>query len=159
MTERDAAWMARLLARIRESLLRAPAAEARLTDPRVADELTLVVDELTRVPLGRRGRILRRWLLRLSSLTDAVLERSLDGTTRVCVTDRAGEAGLGPPPAPVASAWTGSVEGPERPMTRGWARRSARRCRPQATGWRGSTSGPVAPDSGRSGCTSRTAHG
>jgi len=112
MTERDAAWMARLIARIGEPHLRALAVEARLTDPQV-------VDELTGVLMARRERILRRWLLRLSSLTDPVLEPSPDGSgTRLCVTDRAEEGGLGPAPAPGASAWSGGRRASETPMLR-----------------------------------------
>src|SRR5215831_13795148 len=114
MTERDAAWMARLLARIGEPHLRALAAEARLTDPQL-------VDELTRVLMGRRELILRRWLLRLSSLTDPVLERAPDGGTRLCVSDRAEEGGLGPPPAPVANVWTAGRRGPDIPLVRNGA--------------------------------------
>jgi hypothetical protein len=112
MTERDAAWMARLIARIGEPELRALAVEARLTDPEL-------VDELTRVLMARRERILRRWLLRLSSLTDPVLERSPEGSgTRLCVSDRAEEGGLGPAPAPTASAWSGNRRAPDTPMLR-----------------------------------------
>jgi hypothetical protein len=124
MTERDAAWMARLIARIGEPHLRALAMEARLTDPRL-------VDELTRVLMGRRERILRRWLLRLSSLTDPVLEPSPDGSgTRLCVTDRAEEGGLAPPPAPVASVWNRGRREADRPMLRD----GAALCVPLASG-------------------------
>ena len=112
MTERDAAWMARLIARIGEPQLRALAVEARLTDPQL-------VDELTRVLMARRERILRRWLLRLSSLTEPVLEPSPEaGGTRLCVSDRAEEGGLGPAPAPTASAWSGKRRDPDTPMFR-----------------------------------------
>ena len=57
-----------------------------------------------RILEGRREKILRRWLLRLASLTDPSVEQH-DGGSWLCLHDRAEEAGLGPPPAPSAVHW------------------------------------------------------
>jgi hypothetical protein len=69
MSDRDAAWMARILAHFDDAHVRA-SVEAAAIDP----ELTR---ELTRLLIGRRDRVLRRYLTRLSPLahprTDSVL--------------------------------------------------------------------------------------
>lgn len=82
MTEEDAAWMARIVARFDDEAIRALVARGRFTDP-------VVADELDRVLRGRRDRILERWLTRLSPLTDPENEGR-----RVCLEDRAVTAGL-----------------------------------------------------------------
>ena len=98
MTERDAAWMARILARFTDERIEALLGEARADTP-------LVRSELLRILKGRRDRILRRWLVRLSSFTDPVLE-SRDGARWLCMPDRAEEAGMGAPPDPWAAVWS-----------------------------------------------------
>jgi hypothetical protein len=87
VTEADAAWGARLLARMSPSLVRAVIAEAHLSDPSVAAELE-------RVLLGRRDKLLRRYLGRLSPLT----RPRIDEHGLLCVTDARREAGLEPGP-------------------------------------------------------------
>lgn len=100
MTERDAAWMARILARFTDERIDALLGEARADTP-------LVRSELLRILKGRRDKILRRYLLRLSSFTDPVVE-TRDGSRWICLQDRAEEAGMGTPPDPWASVWSDS---------------------------------------------------
>ena len=68
MQEQDAAWMARIIARIGEDAIDQIVDQARLTDP-------LAVSELKRILKGRRLKILQRYLTRLSSLTDPEFSR------------------------------------------------------------------------------------
>lgn len=89
MTERDAAWMARIIARFDQASIeaivgtgQAPPAFAR---------------ELTRVLMGRREKILRRYLTRLSPLADPSL-REDEGSTWLCVNDLALQNGLAATP-------------------------------------------------------------
>jgi hypothetical protein len=89
--------MARLLARFGPEHIRALVGEGRIENPELAEELVRVLQ-------GRREKILRRWLLRLSSLTDPTVEPHAGGA-RLCLQDRAEEAGLGPAPAPAAVHW------------------------------------------------------
>jgi hypothetical protein len=110
MTERDAAWMARIVARFSEAHLRALIDESKLSDP-------VVREELLRVLLGRRDRILRRWLLRLSSLTEPIVRQG-DRGLELCLSDRAEEAGLGAAPAPSAVLWRSADRGDPFPMAR-----------------------------------------
>ena len=98
MTERDGAWMARILARFTDARIDALLNEARADTP-------IVHSELLRILRGRRDRILRRYLLHLSSFTDPVVE-TRDGARWLCMSDRAEEAGLGTPAAPWAGAWS-----------------------------------------------------
>jgi len=103
MTERDAAWMARLVARLGPAHIRAMVAEGRIENQEMAEELVRILE-------GRREKILRRWLLHLSSLADPTVEEH-DGAWRLCLHDRAEEAGLGPPPEPSAVHWFSSATG------------------------------------------------
>ena len=108
MTERDAAWMARILARFTNDRIEALLTEARADTP-------IVRSELLRILEGRRDKIVRRWLVRLSSFTDPVLETR--GTTRwLCMADRAEEGGLGPPPDPWASTWSDARQAVRTPV-------------------------------------------
>ena len=103
MTERDAAWMARLLARLGPEHIRAMVSEGRIENRELAEELVRILQ-------GRREKILRRYLLRLSSLTDPTVERHGDASW-LCLHDRVEEAGLGPPPAPSAVHWFDATTG------------------------------------------------
>lgn len=76
MTERDAAWMARILARYTRPMVRALVEMARFEDPGNTDYLERVLD-------GRLDKILERYLTRLSPVGDAHLE----GRERLCATD------------------------------------------------------------------------
>ncbi|MGE0788616.1 MAG: hypothetical protein AB7S26_23295 [Sandaracinaceae bacterium] len=81
-TERDNAWMARIIARMTEDHLRAAVSAGRFSEP-------LVSDELLRILMGRRERILERYLTRLSPLTDPeTMDRQL------CFTDLALATGI-----------------------------------------------------------------
>jgi hypothetical protein len=67
MKERDAAWMARILARFTPEMIRALAEAASFTDPRSTDYLAQVLE-------GRLARILDRYLTRLSPIADVHVE-------------------------------------------------------------------------------------
>lgn len=85
-TERDSAWMARILAHLREREIHAIVAEARI-------ERDALREELARVLIGRRRLILERWFRTLSPLTHPRLEATDDGV-RMCLRDLAVHAGL-----------------------------------------------------------------
>ncbi|HEY1907080.1 MAG TPA: hypothetical protein VGG91_13625 [Myxococcaceae bacterium] len=110
MTERDAAWMARILARFTDERIDALLGEARADTP-------LVRSELLRILKSRRDKILRRWLVRLSSFTDPVVEMR-GGARWLCLQDRAEEAGLGAPPDPWATAWSNTRQAVRTPLER-----------------------------------------
>lgn len=79
MSERDAAWMARIIARVTPAHVEHAIRAGRLGTRALRDELA-------RVLLGRRRRILERFLPRLSSLSLPVLNVH-DGKTSVCADD------------------------------------------------------------------------
>ncbi len=83
VTEADGAWGARILARMSPAMIRAVIAEAQLSDPAVAAELE-------RTLLGRREKLLRRYLSRLSPLA----RPRIDEHGQLCMTDTRREAGL-----------------------------------------------------------------
>jgi hypothetical protein len=78
-TERDHAWMARIIANITPAHVEAAVDEARIAN-------SVMRDELVRILLGRRERILRRWFANVSPLTWPRLERGPRGT-RACLRD------------------------------------------------------------------------
>lgn len=84
MTERDAAWMARILARFGDAQIEALVARGRFAEP-------IVSSELTRILVGRRDRILERWLTRLSPLTRP---RTVRARRAICLEDRAVTTGF-----------------------------------------------------------------
>lgn len=86
-SEADAAWMARILARIRPEHLRAAIAQAKFGNP-------LYASELERILLARRQRILNRFLSALSPLTRPVLARKGRAGTAVCLDDLATASGV-----------------------------------------------------------------
>jgi hypothetical protein len=77
MQERDAAWMARIIARFTAADVRAIVAAGRFSDP--GD-----IDYLTQVLLDRQRSILARYLTRLSPLADVHADRK-----KICATDLA----------------------------------------------------------------------
>jgi hypothetical protein len=77
MTERDAAWMTRILARFSHERIHALVELGSFTDPRMSAFLERVLE-------GRLARILERYLLRRSPMTDARVEGQ-----SLCVTDLA----------------------------------------------------------------------
>jgi len=87
MTERDGAWMARILARFTRPRIHALVELASFTDPGASEYLERVLD-------GRLMRILDRYLLRLSPMTDARVEGDA-----LCVTDLAETRGVREPAA------------------------------------------------------------
>jgi hypothetical protein len=78
MTERDAAWMARILSRFTPEIVAALAGMGRFEDPARVTYLTSVLE-------GRLEKILERYLTRLSPLSNVRVE----GTSRLCATDLA----------------------------------------------------------------------
>jgi len=106
MTERDAAWMTRIVARFPNAAIEAIVAEAKLSDPTVREELVRILE-------GRRDRILQRWLSKLSSLADATVRAGAAGP-ELCVRDRAEDAGWPPGPSPAARLWTTRRGGPHQ---------------------------------------------
>ncbi|MGB5809707.1 MAG: hypothetical protein WBG86_04200 [Polyangiales bacterium] len=98
-TERDKAWMTRIIARINPEILGAALDRARIRDP-------LVRSELTRIVFARREKILRRWFHKLSPLTEPKL-RSTPGGTELCLEDLALATGIVPRNTRVygGSAW------------------------------------------------------
>src|SRR5262249_5103436 len=76
MTERDAAWMARKIARFSADDIRRSVEPGRWSKP--AD-----VDYVTRILIARQRMLLERYLARLSPLGDVEVEE----LTRVCATD------------------------------------------------------------------------
>ncbi len=85
MTEHDGAWMARIIARLGERLLEPMLDAADVPPPLRA--------ELARILLGRRRKILERYLRRLSPLADASVRHEGDRSW-LCAVDLAVRAGL-----------------------------------------------------------------
>ena len=85
-TERDAAWMARIIARFTEDHIAALARRGRWTKPQITSELT-------RILIERRRRILERYLTRLSPLTWPKVEGGVRDA-RVCMQDVAVWSGI-----------------------------------------------------------------
>jgi hypothetical protein len=88
MTERDGAWMARILARFTPEMVETLGRMAKLTDPRKTAYLTSVLQ-------GRLEKILQRYLTRLSPLADV----HVAGADRVCAEDLAATRHLRSPTA------------------------------------------------------------
>ncbi len=84
-TERDKAWMARIVARFTPSDVDALAKAGEFADPSDAEYLSAVLR-------ARQQRILERYLTRLSPITDVTLEGD-----RLCAVDLAERRGLRPP--------------------------------------------------------------
>ena len=85
-SERDNAWMARIIAEIDESRLLAALAPARIQDP-------LTHREIMRILMGRRDKLLRRWFERLSPLSHPRLEAQGE-RARMCMRDMAVVGGV-----------------------------------------------------------------
>ena len=86
LTEADAAWGARILARMSPAAISAVVDEAQLTDPVIRKTLLDVI-------LARREALLRRYLSKLSPLANPVVE--VTGTVaQLCVRDRMVDAKL-----------------------------------------------------------------
>ena len=88
MTERDGAWMARIIARITPAHVKAMIKAGKIQDPKLEAELTRVV-------LGRRKKILARYLSRVSALTNPVVTPHATGA-ELCMEDLAISAGVTP---------------------------------------------------------------
>jgi hypothetical protein len=89
MTEHDGAWMARVIARMTPAHIKSMIEGARLQDK-------VVHDELVRVVLGRRMKVLARYLSRLSALTDPEVKMSATGRPELCMDDLGITAGVFP---------------------------------------------------------------
>ncbi len=88
-TERDHAWMARIIANIPEDHVRAVVREAKVGNPVMHDELESIL-------LGRRAKLLARYLTRVSPLTRPSLEVGPRGA-RVCLRDLGVATGVAGP--------------------------------------------------------------
>jgi hypothetical protein len=101
MTERDAAWMARIIARFDLASIEAVVALGRAPAP--------FARELVRVMIGRREKILHRYLTRLSPLADPTLVAEA-GRSWLCASDLGLRAGVARAPRRYAArAWRGSA--------------------------------------------------
>lgn len=80
MTERDAAWMARIIANIGEPELRAMLDVTKIDDRKLYDYL---IETL----MARREKILERWLSKLSPLRWPRVARTDDGHAELCAND------------------------------------------------------------------------
>lgn len=85
-TERDKAWMTRIIARFTPEIVYAALDRAQVKNP-------LVRSELTRIVFARREKILRRWFHKLSPLTEPVVRQSGPGT-ELCFEDLALATGI-----------------------------------------------------------------
>ena len=83
MTEHDAAWMARRIARFTPEMIRAIAERAQFAD-------STNVDYLTGVLVARQHKIVARYLTQLSPLADV----QVDDHRRICATDLARTSGV-----------------------------------------------------------------
>jgi len=87
-TERDKAWMARIVAKMRPEDIQAAVDAAQIHAP-------VVRRELYRILMGRRELILKRWLRDLSPLTSPSIEPTVEGDgARMCLQDLAVHAGI-----------------------------------------------------------------
>ncbi|MBW2522568.1 MAG: hypothetical protein JRI23_00265 [Deltaproteobacteria bacterium] len=86
MVERDGAWMARIMAHFTDAHLRAMIATGKIGDP-------LLERELTRILIGRRDKILARYLSGVSSLSKPRVHL-VEGTARLCLNDLGVQAGV-----------------------------------------------------------------
>ena len=84
MTEADGAWMARIVARFGDELVAAAVSSAQYDEASTA--------YLTHTLLVRRDLLLRRYLTRLSPLTDV----AVSGNNKLCATDLARKTGVVP---------------------------------------------------------------
>lgn len=87
MSERDGAWMARIIARFSDAHLRELVESAELGSPALDAELLRVLS-------GRRDRVLERYLTRLSPLTHPALRRGVPAD--LCLLDVVAESGVRP---------------------------------------------------------------
>jgi hypothetical protein len=101
-SERDSAWMARIIARFGDEHLLAALRPARIQDP-------LTRREMIRILKGRRAKLLKRWFKYLSPLSLPEV-RPVEGGTRLCLRDLALTASVVPADGRVyrARAWAGS---------------------------------------------------
>jgi hypothetical protein len=109
-TEADKAWMARIIARFRDPHIRATVATGQFLDENVSNELG-------RILIGRRDRILERWLTRLSPLVWP-MQREEDGASEVCMQDLAVWSDIRGASRRryVANAYAGSAHGDLEPI-------------------------------------------
>ncbi len=84
MTERDGAWMARIMSHFTDAAIDAVVAEARFSSP-------VTTSELARILKARRDKTLARYLSVLSTLTAPQLEEA-EGKTTLCLIDVAANA-------------------------------------------------------------------
>ncbi len=136
MTERDGAWMARIVARMTPLHVQAMIQAGKLQDEALEDELTEVL-------LGRRQKVLARWLSRVSALTDPRLVVTAHGAG-LCMEDLAVTSGVSPLAlrSYQARAWLGERLTPQ-PLT--LAQRSPSVCVPLPAIDQGTAASPDHP--------------
>jgi len=113
MTERDGAWMGRILSHFDDAIIDAVVAQARFSSP-------VTTAELARILKARRDKTLARYLSVVSSLTAPQLEES-GGMTTLCLVDVASGAATTSEATAVALLDGGSK--PEWLLTAGAARK------------------------------------
>jgi hypothetical protein len=104
-TERDQAWMARIISTFSEDHIRAAIERGRFSDPNVERVLLRTIME-------RRERILERYLTRLSPLARPHVVNLGRRRSGLCLTDHAVSSGLRTDRRYTARAWAGSDEIP-----------------------------------------------
>ncbi len=107
MSERDGAWMARILSSFSDDILSALVREGKMND-------ALLESELLRILKGRRERILERYLGKLSPLTRPELRRGTDA--ELCLRDLASASGLQPERARRYAVTVHTGAGPGTPL-------------------------------------------
>jgi len=102
MTERDAAWMARVIARMSDAHLKAVIKEASFRN-------AMLDQELFEILKYRRDKLLKRWFDKLAPLADPVVKNAAadGGAAQVCVHDLAVNIGVAKPRRYSSAAWTG----------------------------------------------------
>ena len=103
-TEHDAAWMARILSRFTRAHVEAAVALGRFSRP-------VVTSELARILMERRGRILERYLTRLSPLSWPEVEADV-----LCLDDLAVQSGVRSSSERRYEAWLAAAEPPAAPV-------------------------------------------
>ncbi len=108
ISERDGAWAARILAEFTDAHVEALVAQARLPEG-------VLPDELKRILIGRRDKLLRRWLSVVSPLARPTLGPSPEGAPMLCLRDLAVFGRVVDPTQRVyqAHAWAGRGLAPQ----------------------------------------------
>lgn len=99
LTERDAAWMARIISRMSDEYL-AEVVKVGEFQPDIEAELLTILKY-------RRDKLLRRWFNKLAPLEHPVITTGPDGDVRVCMDDLAVTSGVSKPRRYATAAYLG----------------------------------------------------